>query len=251
MKKIIAIANQKGGIGKSTTAAAIGQALASQGKKILFVDMDAQANLTYTLGAEPTNGSMIDVLMRKAPAAEILIQTRSGDLLPAALTLAGADMNLTETGKEYRLREALEPIVDQYDHIIIDTPPALGMLTVNALTAADTVVIPAKADIYSLQGVKQLYGTICAVRRYCNKELKIEGILLTAYNPRAVLNREIADAFKLTAESMETKLFDTFIREGIAVRESQIQQISLFEYAPKSNPAIDYLSLIDEMAKEE
>ena len=251
MKKIIVVANQKGGIGKSTTAAAIGQALASKGKKILFVDMDAQANLTYTLGGEPVNGSMIDVLLRKASAADVRVKTHSGDLLPAALTLAGADMSLTETGKEYRLQEALEPISAEYDHIIIDTPPALGMLTVNSLTAAGSVVIPAKADIYSLQGVKQLYGTICAVRKYCNKGLEIAGLLLTAYNPRAVLNREIADAFKQTAESMGTKLFNTYIREGIAVKEAQIQQASLFDYAPKSNPAIDYLSLIDEMFEEE
>ena len=149
--------------------------------------------------------------------------------MPSSLQLSGADLMLTEMGKEYRLKEALEPLKKSYDYIIIDTPPALGILTVNALTACTGVIIPAQADIYSLQGIGQLNNTIEAVKRYCNEDLTLKGIVLTRYNKRAVLSRDVADLLEQTAQTLKTKLYKTHIREAVAVKEAQIQKACLFK----------------------
>lgn len=156
-------------------------------------------------------------------------------------------MFINTTGKEYRLKEALEQIENSYDYIILDTPPALGILTVNALTAADSVIIPAQADVYSLQGIAQLSETISTVRKYCNPKLKISGILLTRYNARAVLNRNIYDMMQEQAKNLDTKLFKTSIREAVAVREAQISQTSIFDYALKANVTEDFQNFINEL----
>ena len=179
MKEVIAVINQKGGVGKSTTAQAIGQGLFLKGYKVLFVDLDAQGNLSYSLDAKQTNLTSLEVLTRQATAKEVIQKTETGDIMPSSLQLSGADLMLTQMGKEYRLKEALEPLKKSYDYIIIDTPPALGILTVNALTACTGVIIPAQADIYSLQGIGQLNNTIDAVKKYCNKDLILKGIVLT------------------------------------------------------------------------
>ena len=154
---------------------------------------------------------------------------------------------ITTTGKEYRLKEALESIRDMYDYIIIDTPPALGILTINALTACNSVIIPAQAEIYSLQGIEQLSETMKPVKKYCNPSLSIKGILLTRYSQRAVLSREVDEITKQLAAKLGTKIFNTAIRENISVKEAQISQKSLFEYAPNSNAAKDYTSFIEEL----
>ena len=165
--------------------------------------------------------------------------------------LAGADAFIADTGKEYRLKEALEKIEKNYDFCIIDTPPALGILTINALTASDSVIIPAQADIYSLQGIENLEETIKAVKKYCNPNLKIEGILLTRYNPRTILSREVSEMAEKLAEKLETKLFKAKIRDAVAVKEAQISQESLFKYAPKSNVTKDYEGFINEFLGKE
>ena len=178
-----------------------------------------------------------------------LTRLPSGDIIPASKALAGADAFIADTGKEYRLKEAIEPIKPLYDYIIIDTPPALGILTINALTAANSVIIPAQADIYSLQGIEQLNETIKPVKKYCNPDLAIEGILLTRYNARSILSREVAELAEQLAAKLNTKLFTARIREAIAVKEAQISQQSLYSYSPKGNATIDYLQFIDELLK--
>lgn len=247
MKDIIAVINQKGGVGKSTTALSLGAGLSLRGYKVLYADLDAQGNLSHTMKANASGLTALDVLTQQATAAEVIQHTDLGDIIPASPALAGADAVITATGKEYRLREALEPVKGSYDYIVIDTPPALGVLTINALTACHSAVIPAQADIYSLQGINQLYTTIDTVRKYCNPSLSIKGILLTRYSARSILSRELAEVIEQTAQRFNTQLFSTPIRETVAVREAQASQQDIYSYAPKSNAAADYTAFVAEL----
>ena len=224
--------------------------LQGKGYKVLLVDLDAQANLTYTMGASSEGATILEVITGEIRIHESIRHSQLCDIIPSSKALAGADAFLTDTGKEYRLREALNELRGIYDFVIVDTPPALGILTVNALTACDSVIIPAQADIYSLQGIEQLTKTIATVRKYCNPALRIEGILLTRYSSRSVLSREIADISDQLANKLGTKLFKTRIREAIAVKEAQLNQKSLFEYSPKAGVTIDYSAFIDEILEE-
>lgn len=242
-----AVINQKGGVGKSTVSAVLLSGLKKKGFRTLAVDLDAQGNLSFTVAADTTRKNTFHLLMEKCSASELIQQTEYGDIIPAGKSLSGADAFITDTGKEYRLKEALEQIAGMYDYIVLDTPPALGILTVNALTAADKVIIPAQADVYSLQGIAQLADTISLVRKYCNPNLKIEGILLTRYHARAVLNRDIANMMQEQAKNLQTKVFQTTIREAVAVREAQISQKSIFDYAQKANVTEDFQQFIDEL----
>lgn len=248
---ILAIINQKGGVGKSTTAEALLYGLSLKGFSCLAIDLDAQGNLTYTTGARTDGATALGVLAGEVKARDAIQKTISGDIIPASKALAGADAFIKETGKEYRLKEALEDIAGLYDYIIVDTPPALGILTINALTACDSVVIPAQADIYSLQGIEQLAETIKPVRKYTNPKLQIAGILLTRYSPRSILSREVAELAGQLAERLGTKLFTATIREAIAVKEAQISQKPLFEYAPTANVTEDYRAFINELLDDE
>lgn len=250
MKECIAVINQKGGVGKSTTSNAIGAGLFQRGYKVLFIDLDAQGNLSYSMKCENKPLSSLEVLTGTATAKEATLTTPQGDIIPASPALASADTIITDTGREYRLKEALEPLKEVYDYIIIDTPPALGTLTINALTACDSVIIPAQADIYSLQGIGQLNQTIQTVKRYCNKELTIKGIVITRYSPRAVLTRDMTDLLEDTAKQLNTKVFASRIRECIALKEAQASQIDIFTYNPRSNAGIDYKALLEEMIGE-
>lgn len=243
---IYAVINQKGGVGKSTTALELWAGLHSMGYKCLAVDLDAQCNLSFSAGADDGR-TVLELLVKKTAIHETIRHTAIGDIIPADKALSGADAFITETGKEYRLKEALEPVTADYDYIIIDTPPALGILTVNALTACDSIIIPAQADIYSIQGIEQLAETIRPVKKYCNPALDISGILLTRYNSRAVLSRDISEVVKQLAEKLDTKLFNATIREAVSIRESQLNRQSIFDYAPKSNVADDYRAFISEL----
>lgn len=247
MIKTIAIINQKGGVGKSTTALCVGAGLSLKGFKVLYIDLDAQGNLTYTLGADINGLTALDILTKQATAEQTIQRTAQGDVIAASPSLAGADTLITAVGKEYRLKEALEPIKEKYDYIIIDTPPALSVLTINALTACTGVIIPAQADIYSLQGISQLNNTIQTVKQYCNPSLEVMGIVLTRYSARAILSREVAEMIEQTAANLNTKLYKATIRENISVKEAQASQQNIFEYAPKSNAAADYSALVDEI----
>lgn len=245
--KTITITNQKGGTGKSTTTAALLSGLTLKGYKVLAIDLDAQCNLTYTVGAKTEGATALGILTGEVPTKAAIQHTDSGDIIAANKALAGADAFIADTGKEYRLKEAIESIKEDYDYILIDTPPALGILTVNALTACNSVIIPAQADIYSLQGIEQLAETMKPVKKYCNPDLTIEGILLTRYNSRSILSRDIAELAGQLAAKLGTKVFKTTIREAIAVKEAQISQQSLNTYAPSAKVTADYTALIEEL----
>lgn len=247
MARITAIINQKGGVGKTTTAAALTDGLTRRGFKALAIDADAQGSLSFIMGAEAQKG--IYEALKGEPVADLIIGTEQGDLLPSTPALFGADLEFTQTGREYLLRDALEGISGIYDYIVIDCPPQLGILTVNALTAASDVVIPMKADILSLQGLGQLNDTISKVRRYCNRSLRIAGLLITQ-NRKTALSRDLADVIADQAKQLDTRLYTAQIREAVAIREAQTLQESIYT-RPKANPAIDYSAFIDEYLKQE
>ena len=251
MSKALAIINQKGGVGKSTTALAIGAGLSLKGYSVLFIDLDAQGNLSYTLGADTKGYNAMGVLERPETAKEEIQHTPQGDIIASSPKLAGADKLLEETGKEYRLKEALDSLQGAYDYIIVDTPPALGILTINALTACTGAIIPAQADIYSLQGIGQLNSTIETVKKYCNPSLSIMGIVLTRFNGRSIIRREVAEMLERTAEQLHTKLYTSKIRECTALVEAQATKQNIYSYAPRSNATADYKALVDEILRGE
>ena len=251
MSKAIAVINQKGGVGKSTTALAIGAGLSLKGYSVLFIDLDAQGNLSYTLGADTKGYNAMGVLERPETAKEEIQHTPQGDIIASSPKLAGADKLLEETGKEYRLKEALDSLQGAYDYIIVDTPPALGILTINALTACTGAIIPAQADIYSLQGIGQLNSTIETVKKYCNPSLSIMGIVITRFNGRSIIRREVAEMLEHTADHLHTKLFSSKIRECTALVEAQATKQNIYSYAPRSNATADYKALVDEILRGE
>lgn len=243
---IIAIANRRGGAGKTATAHALGAGLQQRGYAALLIDLDSQTNLTYDTGSKAGLYSSMDLLTGSASADQAITHAQGIDIIPGSPALAAADLVITSTGKEYRLKESLETISGKYDFIIIDTPPALGTITTNALTAADAAIIPAQAEIHSLQGIGLLNETIAAVRKYTNPKLAIDGILLTRYTARAVISKDMRDNLESVARTLQTRLYKTPIRECISVKEAQAQQQDIFTYAPKSNAAKDYAAFIDE-----
>jgi chromosome partitioning protein len=247
MKECIAISNQKGGVGKSTTASALGAGLFLKGYKVLYVDLDAQGNLSYSMGATNKALTSLEMLTGTATAKEAIVQTLQGDLIPASPALASADAIVTDTGKEYRPKEALEPVKGDYDYISLDTPPSLGVLTVNALTACNSVIIPAQADIYSLQGIGQLSQTMETVKKYCNPALTIKGILTTRHSSRTVLARDMTQLLEDTARELNTKLYSSRIRECVALKEAQASQQDIYSYSPRSNATADYTAFVEEV----
>ena len=247
---IITIANQKGGVGKTTTAHALATGLIFRGYKVLVIDTDPQGNLTYTMDADETHAGVYEILAGQVAPSDAIQRTEQGDIIGGNLMLSGADMEFMDTRREYLLMEALTSLKSAYDFIIIDSPPTLGILTINALTSANDLIIPMGADAYSLQGLSQLNATIIKVKKHCNPALNIAGLLITKYNGRSVLSRELRETIEIKASrAVNASVFQTIIREGIAVKEAQTQQKSIFETAPKSNPANDYLAFIDEYLK--
>jgi chromosome partitioning protein len=254
MAKVIAVTIQKGGVGKTATSAALGAGFTRKGYSTLFVDLDAQGNLSYTLEADATGltgKSAFEILQKQCTALEAIQHTGKGNIIASSPALAGLDTVLTSIGKEYRLREALKPLQELYDYIVIDTPPALGIATINALTAAGGVIIPSQADVYSLQGIAQLNNTIQTVKEYCNPSLKVLGIAITRYNGRAVISRDMAELLKQAATQMQSKVFQCPIRECSAIREAAARRADIYTYAPRSNAAADYSALVDEIITED
>lgn len=251
MGKTIAVINQKGGVGKSTTAQALTVGLSLRGYKTLIIDMDAQGNTSFTLQANREGATVLGVLLQEIPIAEAIQHKEHTDIIAASRSLAGADGLITETGKEYRLKEAIEPIKESYDYIILDTPPALSILVTNALTAADSVIIPAQADIYSLNGIADLIDTIKPVKKYCNPTLQIEGILLTRYAARSGFNTELMEIAESLASNLKTKVFRATIREAIAVKKAQASQQSIYDYDRTAKVTEDYTAFINELIGDE
>ena len=238
----LAAASQKGGVAKTTTNLAIGAKLVEDGARVLYVDLDPQMNLSTTLKAQTAG-----VLTGDATVADAAQSIDGYDVVPASRLNGKADDLMPSVGKDYRLRKALEAVAENYDYAILDTPPALGTLTVNALTAASWVVIPAQADAYSLDGVTDLAATIQAIREYTNPDLKIAGILLTRYNPRTSISKIIHEDAEAMAAELDTKVFRAWIREATVIKEAQAVKQPIFAYAPSSKVAYDYRFFIEEL----
>lgn len=243
---ILSISNQKGGVGKSTTAWAIATGAAKAGAKVLTIDCDAQTNLTYTMGGNPADKGVWELLTGKATANEVIQHTKQGDIIPASLNLMNADTVLKDDERTKALKAALKPVKKKYDLIIIDCAPTLGTLLLNALCAADGVIIPITADMFALQGLYQLVETI-QVAQSINNKLKIKGVLFTMHNTRTVVSRDLTDTIKEKCKEMHIPVFNTTIRNGVAVREAEIQQTNLYDYAPKAKVTQDYKALLNEL----
>jgi chromosome partitioning protein len=248
MIKIISITNQKGGVGKTTTTSAIAAGFKLKGYRVLCVDLDPQSNLSFSSGAETDDCPTIyEILKGEAKTSFSIQKMPSFDIISSNILLSGIELEFTQTGREFLLKEALNTVKDKYDYIFIDTPPALSILTVNAFTASDYIVIPMLADIFSLQGIAQLSETIERVKKYCNPNLKVEGIVLTKFNKRTILSREIKGTAELIAEKLNTSLFNSTIRSSVAIMEAQTNQQDIYNYAPKNAAAQDYMDLVEEL----
>ena len=247
MKKIIAIANQKGGVGKTTTAGALMAGLSNRGCKVLGIDLDPQGNLSDSCSAEMYQKPTVYELLKGEAALDEVIQTMPCfDVIPSNIMLAGAEQELSQTGKEHRLKERISPVVKDYDYIVIDTPPSLGILTVNAFTFADEIIIPTTAGIFAANGIQQLNTTIKNVQKYCNPNIKVAGILLTRFNPRTNISRQIKELTEQLGQHINVPIYETFIRNGIIVEEAQANRTDIFSYSDKATVSEDYRAFIEE-----
>lgn len=248
MSKVISVSNQKGGVGKTTTTCNLAAGLKKKGFRVLVIDLDPQGNLGFSIGADiDTNATIYDVLKGDVKTQFAIQKTETADIIASSILLSGIELEFTNTGREFLLKEAIKPIQDYYDYILLDTPPALGILTINAFTASDTIIVPMLLDIFSLQGIAQLYETVERVKKYCNSSLTIAGILLTKFNPRTLLGREIRGTTELIAHDLNITLFNSYIRSSVVASEAQSIQRNLLDYAPKSSIAKDYVQFIDEL----
>ena len=246
MKEIVSIVNQKGGTGKTTTAHALGVGLGKRGYRVLFIDLDGQANLTDTLQADRKQSKILDLFMKKVSVKDIIQKTSSGDILTGSEDLFQADVMITGTRKEYRLKEALNEIMEDYDYVIIDTSHVLGILALNALVASNSVIVASHAEGYNLTGVERLGSIVRDIVDHSNRYLSIKGILLTKFKERTILNRNITNVMDEVAKRLGTKVFKTKIRDTILVSESQIKHLTVLDYAPESMVAKEYEAFVDE-----
>lgn len=245
---IVTITNQKGGVGKTTTTHYLGLGLMERGYSVLLVDADPQTNLTFNLGVNDSEESNLYSLFKGGSnTKDAVVKTEQGiDLIAGSLDLAGADMEFTQLGRERMLSEVLEPVKDNYDFVLIDTPPALGILTVNALSASNSVLITMEASINAIQGLTQLARTIEDVRRYSNPGLTINGLLMTRYNPRTVLSRELTKSIEAIAEQLKTSVYKQTIREAVAIKTAQTLRENIFKDYKREKVTQDYIGFIDE-----
>ena len=244
---IYAVANLKGGIGKTATAQALGAGLALNGKRVLLIDLDNQLDLTIATGKAIPAPSVTayEVIIGQADITKAIIPIKDNlDILPASDRLSILERTLTDTGKEFKLKEALAPILGSYNAVVIDCPPSLDIRTLNALTVANYLVLPAKGDLFSLQATNQTLEAVATIRRYTNPEIKVAGILLTQFNPRTVLHPYYRE---LLGSTQGIKIFASTIRNSVAIAEAQANMQDIFSYAPKSKVAEDYRIFIKEL----
>ncbi|WP_028400760.1 ParA family protein [Ectobacillus panaciterrae] len=249
MGKIISIANQKGGVGKTTTSVNLGAGLACLGEKVLLVDIDAQGNATTGVGIEKSelDKCVYNVLVEDEDIREIIKSTAVKNLyvLPATIQLAGAEIELVPTiSREVRLKRALQPIQDEYDYIIIDCPPSLGLLTINALTASDSVIIPVQCEYYALEGLSQLLNTVRLVQKHLNKNLAIQGVLLTMLDARTNLGLQVIDEVK---KYFRDKVYRSIIPRNVRLSEAPSHGKPIMLYDAKSKGSEVYLDLAKEV----
>ncbi|WP_139488195.1 ParA family protein [Brevibacillus dissolubilis] len=247
MGKIICIMNQKGGVGKTTTTLNLGAGLRQQGRRVLLVDLDPQASLTSAVGVQhrTLTYTLYDLLKGEAEWDDVMIERNGIPMLPSSVSLSGADAELSLTaGREALLKSLLATVQDDYDFILIDCPPNLGLLTVNALTASDEILIPMQAEYLPLDAMSYLFETIEIVRERLNAALRIAGIVITKYDARQRLQREVVDVIR---NHFGDQLFQTFIRSNVALAEAPSFGQDIFTYKPNSTGARDYAELCQEL----
>ncbi len=245
---ITTITNQKGGVGKTTTAAALLSCLSQRGARVLGVDLDPQGSLGFSMGLDIEHCATIyDVFRGVAEPADVIRSTDVCDVLPSNILLSAAEMEFNKPGREFLLKAALSKVADNYDYILIDTPPALNILTVNAYVASDSLIIPMAPEVLSLLGVSQIKETIESVRSYYNSRLQVLGILLNRYNGRLNLSREMLELAQEIARQLNTRVFDSKIRSSVSVAEAPAHGQSINDYAPRSKPALDFAALCEEI----
>lgn len=249
MGRVIALANQKGGVGKTTTSINLGACLAKLDQKVLLIDADAQGNATSGLGIRKADikADVYDVLVNEVPITDVIIHTsrKNLDIVPATIQLSGAEIELTsQMAREKRLADAVVPIRDSYDYILIDCPPSLGMLTINAFTACDTILIPVQSEYYALEGLSQLLNTIQLVQKHFNPNLKIEGVLLTMLDARTNLGNEVVEEVK---RFFKDKVYQTIIPRNVRLSEAPSHGMSIIDYDPSSRGAKEYMALAKEV----
>ena len=249
MGEIIAITNQKGGVGKTTTSVNLGASLAYLGKKILLIDMDAQGNATSGVGVRKgeVDHDIYDVLINEVPLSEVIVDSSRANMqiAPATIQLAGAEVELTSVmARETRLKRAVEEVKDDYDYIIIDCPPSLGHLTINAFTASHSLIIPVQCEYYALEGLSQLLNTVRLVQKHFNPDLNILGVLLTMLDGRTNLGSEVVEEVK---KYFREKVHKTIIPRNIRLSEAPSYGKSIIDYDLKSKGAEVYLALAEEV----
>lgn len=239
---VYALVNQKGGIGKTTTVIQMGAGLALRGYKTLLIDMDAQCNMSFSLkGDYQHKPTIMDAILGKVKVEDTIQHLEEVDLIPGSSNLASLESLIDPDGKEFFLEDTIQPLKEIYDYIIIDSPPALSLLTVGIMTAADSLVVPVAMDMYSLQGTGQLYRTYKAVKEYCNENLVIDGILVTK------LSVSLKKILEEVAGNMHTRIFKTTISNSVIVAHAAIAQQSLFKYAPNNKVTREYSDFLDEL----
>jgi chromosome partitioning protein len=244
--RVIAVANQKGGVAKTTTAHAIAAGLVERGRSVLAIDLDPQASLTFAMGVEQEpEPSMHDVMMGRTQITEILYESNGIDLAPSSIDLAGSEVHLlTRTGREFVLQRALRGHLDDYDYVMIDCPPSLGILTINALTVAGEVLIPVQAETLSHRGVGQLLETVEEVKQFTNPDLRVAGVVITMFDSRTNLGQQVVATLK---SNHDLHVFDPPIPKSVRVAEAPGRGLSVLSHASTSKPAGAYRQITEEV----